>query len=510
MGSRTGTGEGSVDPSTPVLVGWASVSRREPDHTASPEAAALMIEATQSMLPTPLADSVLGEVDWIGATDGLTVYADPGRIVAEAMGAPGAHTVLAKVGVMQQTLLSEACRRVQAGTSQLALVVGAEARYRDVRARAAGEVASITAQPAGTVPDETLTVEAELVLRAEVDAGLGGAPGFYALLDSEWRVAHGRGLDAHRDDIARLYSRFTEIAAMNPHAVRPQVRSADWLREHSDANPMVAFPYTKHMVSTWTVDSGSALLFASASTASRLGIPRSTWLFPAAAVESNHVVPVTARTRPSQPAAMRIMAEAVRREAEIDTADIEILDLYSPMPVAVNAAAEGLNVPAGRDLTVTGGMSFAGGPFNSYVFDALVAAAQRLSAEAGEYALVSSVSGLYTKQGLMILAAQPPRRPFTVVDVTDAVAQAEPALPVAEIADGYGTIVASTVTFAGNEAERAIVIVDLATGERTVAYSQDVAVIARFLTTDAPGRPVSVDRGVFAFADPDPSVQSRS
>ncbi len=510
MDMPTGAGEGSVEPSTPVMIGWASVSRREPEHSAAPEAVALMIEAARSMLPSPLSDNVLRAVDWIGATDGLTTYADPGRIVAEAIGAPGAHTVFAKVGVMQQTLLSEACRRVQAGTSRLALVVGAEAKYRDVRASAAGEVAAITAQPDGTVPDETLVPETELVLRAEIDAGLFGAPGFYALLDSEWRAAHGRGLDAHRDEIARLYRRFTEIASMNPHAVRPHVRSAAWLREHSDDNPMVAFPYTKQMVSTWTVDRGSALLFASAGTASRLGIPRSEWLFPAVAVESNHVVPVAARTRPSQPAAMRIMADAVRRVAELDTADIEILDLYSPMPVAVIAAAEGLDVPAGRDLTVTGGMSFAGGPFNSYVFDALVAAAQRLRGGEGEHALVSSVSGLYTKQGLMVLAAQPPRRPFTVVDVTDAVARAEPALPVAEIAEGQGTIVASTVIFVGNEAERAIVVVDLDTGERTVAYSHDAAVIAGFLTEDAVGRPISVDGGVFALADLDPSVQSRS
>ena len=146
--------------------------------------------------------------------------------------------------------------------------------------------------------------------------------------------------------------------------------------------------------------------------------------------------------------------------------------------------------------------SFAGGPFNSYVFDALVAAADRVAAGDGRHGLVTCVSGLYTKQGLMVLGAEPPERPFIVVDVTDAVAAAEPAVPVAESADGTGTIAASTVMFTGLDPERAIAVIDLSTAERTVAYTHDTDVMATMLTTDLFGEAVTVDAGVFALTDP--------
>jgi len=390
-----------------------------------------MVEAARSTVADNLRDMVLPAVDWIGATNGLTAYADPGRLVGTKIGAPTAHTVLAKVGVMQQTLISEACRAVGSGRARLALVVGAEARYRDVRAAAVGEVAEVTLQAEGVAPDETFEPDADLLLPVEIAAGLTAAPGFYALLDSEWRSAHGRTVIAHREELGALYERFSAIASHNPHALRRARMDAAAIREPSDTNPMVAFPYTKLMVSNWTVDQGSALLFTTVGTAQVLGVPRQRWLFPVAAAESNHIVPVAARCRLTQPAAVRIMAEALRTRG-VDTTAIEILDLYSPMPVAVLVAAEGLSVPQERDLTVTGGMSFAGGPFNSYMFTALVRAAERLAEDRARSALVSCVSGLYTKQGLLVVASEAPRRPFEVLDVTADVADAEPRREVPE------------------------------------------------------------------------------
>jgi len=489
--------EPTLDPLTPVLVGWGSVGRREPDFEDAPEAAQLMVEATRCAVAEDRRQAVLPAVDWIGATDGLTTYADPGRLVAERIGAPGAHTVLAKVGVMQQTLVSSACEAVRSGRARLALVVGAEARYRDIRAAAVGEVAGVTVQADGVTPDETLEPDTDLVLPVEVAAGLTGAPGFYALLDSQWRSARRRSLGAHRRHLGALYARFSAIASHNPRAVRRTPLDAEFLREPSDANPMVAFPYTKLMISTWTVDQGSALLFTTAGTAEELGIPRSGWVFPVAAVESNHIVPVAARTRLAQPAAVRIMARVLRARAGVDTGQVELLDLYSPMPIAVLVAAEGLSVPADRDLTVTGGMSFAGGPYNSYVFNALVRAAEELAQGQARRALVSCVSGLYTKQGLMVVASEPPPRPFEVIDVTAEVAEAEPPRAVAEQADGPGTVVAWTVLFAGAAPERAVAVIDLDDGRRTVARSHDPRLIAEAMADDPVGAATVVGDGLF-------------
>lgn len=486
-----------LDDQTPVLVGYGTAHQRLRDHREALDAAGLMVAAARAALPADGA-ALLAQVDWVGATQGLTHYADPGRLVADALGATGAHTVLARIGVMQQTLVSQACTRVQTGVSTLALVVGGEARYRDVVAQSAGEVAPTTAQDDGVEPDEVLLPADDLALPCERAAGAGGAPSYYALLESERRVRLGQTPAENRAELGALYARFSELAVDNPDAVRREARTADELAEPSDANPYVASPYTKLMVTTWTVDQAAALLFCTAGTARRLGIPEERWLYPVVAVESNHMVPVTARTNLTQPGAVEAMARACT-SVGVDPAAVDLLDLYSCFPVAVTATADGLGIPTSRDLTVTGGMSFAGGPLNNYVFMAMARAARLLAEGRGSTALVTCVSGLFTKQGLTVLSTTPPARPFSVIDVTAEVDELEPALPVDDQAAGPGTVVAATVLHAGGVPQRALAVLDLPSGRRTMAASLDPAVMASFVTDEPVGRAVEVADGTFTL-----------
>jgi acetyl-CoA C-acetyltransferase len=489
-----------IDPTAAVLVGWHSLSRRDGDPRDALEAADLMASAARSALPAEPKSSVPADIDWIGTTEGLTRYADPGRLVAERIGAHRARTVLAKIGVMQQTLIAAACRTVQSGESTLALVVGGEAHYRHVRAAAAGLTAHVTRQPANLTPDEVLSSKGfddNMAHPAETAAGLAATPGYYALIDSHWRASRGRGLDEHRDAIARLYERFARIASDNPGAARRERFDADAIRNPGPDNPMIAFPYTKLMTTTWTVDQACALLFTTAAHAEAMGVPRARWRYPVIAAESNHVVPVVARTRLAQPASLRIMADAIRRRTGIDTADMHLVDLYTAFPISVLVAAEELGIGPRTDLTLTGGMSFAGGPLNSYVFHAVAEAADRLADRRTGLALISGVSGYYSKQGLLIVGSAPPAERFAVVDVTAEVAHAEPAIPVVEVPEGTGRVVAATVLFAGGRPERGVVVVDLNDGQRAVARSHDAGTMTSIMTTDLVGRNVNVDNGVF-------------
>lgn len=488
----------SVDPSTPVLIGWHAVSRRDRDPGDGKEAVELMVDAARGAL-----GGLPGAaVDWIGATAGLTRYADPARLVGEWIGADGAHTVLAHVGVMQHTLVSAACRAVQSGRQRLALVVGAEAHYRKVRMAAAGQEAPVTVQDETIVPDEPMRspeFDAAMSHPAETAAGLAATPAYYALIDSFWRSQQGLGIEEHRDRLAATYARFAEIAAANPDAVRRGGYRAAELRDPSPANPMVAFPYTKLMVTTWTVDQGCALLVTTEAYADELGVPAHQRRYPVIAVESNHVVPVSGRTRLSQPASMRIIGDEIARRIGLDAATIPLLDLYSAFPAPVFIGAQALGVPPGRDLTLTGGMSFAGGPLNSYVLHAIAAAADRLGHPDTPSALISCVSGLYTKQGVLVIAAAPGRAPFDSVDVTEAVAEAEPAIAVVVDAAGQGRVAAYTVVFEGEAPERAIAVIDLADGRRTVARSHDAQLMTTALARDIIGATVTVGDGRFTL-----------
>lgn len=443
-------------------------------------------------------------VDWIGATAGLTRYADPGRLVAERIGAGAAHTVLAHIGVMQQTLVTHACRAVQTGSHRVALVVGGEAHYRKVRAIARGLDPHVTAQAAGVVPDESLTspdFDENMSHPAEVAAGLSATPAYYALIDSFWRSQNGQGIEERRDELARVYARFAAVAQNNPDAVRANGYRPDELRNPSPGNPMLAFPYTKLFATTWTVDQGCALVITTHGHAEELGIPDVARCYPAVAVESNHVVPVAGRTRLSQPASMRIIGETISHRMKSDVSEIELLDLYSAFPAPVFIGAQALRVPAGRDLTLTGGMSFAGGPLNSYVLHAIAAAAQRLTTSEAHAALVSSVSGLYSKQGALVITADAPPDAFEIIDVTDAVAGEEPPLPVVVDAHGPARVIAYTVVFEGDRPERAIVVVDLADGRRSVARSHDQELMASALTDDLVGAEVVLRNGIFTVTD---------
>ncbi|WP_431232659.1 hypothetical protein ACQ856_25135 [Mycolicibacterium psychrotolerans] len=492
----------AIDPSTPVLVGWHAVSRRDGDPRDGQEAAELMASAARGALQASGVDAA--DVDWIGATAGLTRYADPARLVGEWIGAGAAHTVLAHIGVMQQTLVSHACRAVQRGTHHVALVIGGEAHYRKVRAVASGHDPHVTAQAAGVVPDESLTspdFDESMSHPAEVAAGLSATPAYYALIDSFWRSQNGKGIEEHRDELARVYARFAAVAQNNPDAVRTKGYGPGELRNPSASNPMLAFPYTKLLATTWTVDQGCALVITTHRHAEELGFPDSARCYPAVAVESNHVVPVAGRTRLTQPAAMRIIGDTISHRMNRDVSEIELLDLYSAFPAPVFIGAEALRVPAGRDLTLTGGMSFAGGPLNSYVLHAIAGAAQRLTTSDAHAALVSSVSGLYSKQGALVITADAPPDSFETIDVTDAVADEEPQLPVVIDAQGSGRVVAYTVVFEGDRPERAIVVVDLADGRRAVARSHDQELMASALTHDIVGAEVVVRDGVFVITD---------
>jgi acetyl-CoA C-acetyltransferase len=56
----------AIDPSTPVLVGWHSVSRRDADPRDGREAAELMASAARGALRASGVEAA--GVDWIGAT----------------------------------------------------------------------------------------------------------------------------------------------------------------------------------------------------------------------------------------------------------------------------------------------------------------------------------------------------------------------------------------------------------------------------------------------------------
>ena len=106
------------------------------------------------------------------------------------------------------------------------------------------------------------------------------------------------------------------------------------------------------------------------------------------------------------------------------------------------------------------------------------------------YGLVSNVSGLNTKQAFSLYSREP--RAFVMADVTAAVIADSPQREVLEDYSGAATIVAFTVLYDKQGAERLLVIAENAAQQRCLAYSQDTSLIEYALAHDLIGTAIAI------------------
>ncbi len=474
---------------TPVLVGIGTATRREEDFRNALEPMDLMLEAVTAARKDCGVPSLVSGAQYIAVPRGRWTYQDPAGEIARSMGAD-ATTALATVGVLQQTLIGEACRRIAEEECHTTLIAGADAGYRLLRAKISGERAEERVQE--SEPDIFLAPKEELRHPVEKRAGLVMPVGLYAVMESAYRARHGWTVSEHRDRMAALLEKCSRIAAENPHAWNRDHASAERIRDAGERNPMQAFPYTRAHCSTWNVDQAAALLFCSAERAAELGVPRERWIYPVASTESNHMAAVSARADLASCPGAAIAGKAALDAGELAPEDVDLVELYSCFPLAIETYADALGLPLTRDLTVTGGMPFAGGPYNNYVFQATCRAAELLRQGKGRTALVSSVSGILTKQGFGLFSSSPAPNGFVHADVTTAVARKMAVREVANNYSGPANVAGYTVLHGRGETPRGLLLADTADGRRALVTTTQPDVLAAMETEEFVGRPINV------------------
>ena len=275
----------SVASHTPVLVGIGTASRREENFEHALEPMDLMLEAVATAGADSGSPAALAGAQYVAVPRGRWKYGNPAGAIARAIGAEQATTVLATVGVLQQTLIGEACARIACGEAHTALVAGADAGYRLLRAQIAGreavdlnaglELSAAGQRLHGDAPDITLAPKDELRHPAEKRAGMRMPVGLYAIMESAFRAKNGWSVTQHRDRLADLGRRFSRVAADNPHAWQRKAVDSSAIREATERNPMQAFPYTRFHCSTWNVDQAAAPTCPHARVRESPGGPRS-------------------------------------------------------------------------------------------------------------------------------------------------------------------------------------------------------------------------------------------
>jgi acetyl-CoA C-acetyltransferase len=478
-------------PRTPVLVGYGQVNQLDEDPGVEP------IDLMAAAARDAADPRVLQAVDSVRIVNILSWrYRDPGRLLAAQINAADATTRYSGVGGnVPQTLVNRACLDIQAGRADVVLIAGAETFRTRTRLRNRGRKPDWTSEDESVPLAEGANEGEPLVGTAETRIDLIRAPYFYAMFEQALRIDAGEPTEAHRTRIAELWARFSAVAEHNPHAWSRKALSARVIREPSDGNRMITWPYTKLMNSNNMVDQGAAIVLTSAQKATHLQIPTERWVFPYAGTDAHDTYAIAQRDALHRSPAIRIAGRRALELADTGVDDLDTIDVYSCFPSAVQVAANELGLPltdADRPLTVTGGLTFAGGPWNNYVTHSIATMAERLAGTAGRRGLITANGGWLTKHSFGVYGSEPPTHEFRWEDVQSAV-DAEPTRPAHEEWSGVGTVEAWTTPFDRDGVpEKAFLAVRTPDDGRTLAVITDLAEAYVTVREDIAGAKVAV------------------
>lgn len=493
----------SLDPRLPVVVGVGQLSNRTEQGDPEREPADLMAEALRLAVADSRGTRVPPAVEVLHTVNQLTWrYPNVGRLVAERVGASPRRFVESVVGGNQVgAMVNAAARAIQAGETDVVAVVSGEAWRTRRRARAEGRELAWTRQPGQTPAPERFGADTPLNDEVEQARGLDRAVRIYPLFEVALRAHLGLGLDTHRQRIGTLWSAFSAVAERNPHAWIRRSFGADELVEASPDNRMVAFPYTKLLCSNNAVDQSAAAVVMSVAAARRHGVPPERWVFLHSGADAVDHWLVSNRADLCSSPAVRLAGRDAFALAGTGPGDLAHVDLYSCFPSAVQIAARELGlapsdgsgswggIGATVPLTVTGGMTFAGGPWNAYALHGLAGMVAVLRGDPGSRGLCTANGGYTTEHALTVLSTEPP--------AAGAFRHAEPqaevdALPRVDLDDAYtGQVRVESATVAhGREGpERALFATRTPTGERTWCHATDTESMAVAEHTELVGRP---------------------
>jgi acetyl-CoA C-acetyltransferase len=442
--------------------------------------------------------ALLGSVQRIAVPQGSWSLADPAGAIATRLRADNARTYLCQLGVSQQEVIDGALEAIAGGLADVVLVVGGEAR---AFARAGGAEPH---DPGGT-PDVTLTRPPDFMAPIEAAAGtLWPVVQQYALIENALAAHEHQEHDEHTADIARLWARFNAVAQHNDLAAFPTPRSAEDIAQPGTKNRPLSSPYNLWHSSQWTVDQAAALLFCSAERARDAGIAPDRWIFPHVALHASQAITLTARRDLHAWPAMEVLGRTAAASLNQPLAELPIAEIYSCFPAAVRVQQRALGLPPEGTPTVTGGMAFAGGPFNNYVLQSMAAVIDQLRQRPDERGLVTTVSGMLSKPGLAVWSATPPadQRPCLTADLAHEADAATPTRPVATLdaTPGPATVVSFTVTYDPDDPlrpVRTVIVADRGDGSRTAAACEDESLARHALGTSIIGHTVHVAGATF-------------
>jgi acetyl-CoA C-acetyltransferase len=489
--------QGGVDPRAPVIVGAGQITHRHEPGGEFVEPVTLIVRALRAAAQdSGVGEALLQRADSVRAVAVAGwQYRDAAALIAEDLGLAPRETVqtIPFGGDSPQRLINETARSIADGELEVALIGGGEAVATQSAARRVGVTLPWRTQPEGVAPTRISGVDRFPVNDAEMKVGLPAPLDMYALIESALGARLREDPESHLRRISELWSRFSGVAAGNPYAWLPRVYTPEEIRTPSPQNRAVSSPYTKLLSANIQVDQAAALIVCSADAAGRAGIPPERWVFIHAGAQAHDEWHVTERHDFTTSPAIRGIGRAVLEHAGLTIDEIAYIDFYSCFPSAVQIASAELGLPLedpARPLTVTGGLTFAGGPGNNYAGHGVATLVGVLRDEPEAIGLATALGWYATKHAIGLYSATPPRRPFRSLDPEP---ESEPPRVARTDYTGPATLEAFTVRRdRGGNPFSAAVSALTPNGERAMVGVTDAELLTGLLERDQLGSPVIV------------------
>ncbi|MBV1906989.1 MAG: acetyl-CoA acetyltransferase [Pseudomonadales bacterium] len=481
---------------TPILIGVSQILQRITDPATGKEPLLMMLDAVRQAAEDAGNPKLLEEVQSMRVIRGIWQYKNPAQYIAEQLNLGNIETVGTPMGGNSvQSAVNQSALDIQQGKQSLIVITGAENGYSQAKAKKAGIDLHQTETPGEY--SRMLAQNVAMSSKGETMRGLRSPILVYPIFENALRYQRGETITQHKIRISEMWANFSKVASQNPNAWLRDPVSAESIRTESAKNRMISFPYPKLMNSNNSVDMSAALIMCSVEKARQLGIPESKWVYPWVGTDAHDTYFISNRDNLYSSPAIRIAGSRALELAKLEVHDLDHIDVYSCFPSAVQVAANELNLDYDKPLTVTGGLTFGGGPLNNYVMHSIARMVELLRTSQEKKGMITANGGYLTKHAFGIFSATPPQFDFRHQNVQDEV-DATPTRNAVDEHEGKVTIESYTVMYGSDGPASGHAALLLPDGRRTWGYTDDRDLMQEMTQSEFCGKPATIDlKGVF-------------
>ena len=402
------------DQHTPVIIGVGEITDRTRELDRALEPLALMEHALRAA-ETDAGATLLAQVDAIDVVAEYSwPYEDAPGLLATRIGArPRRLHYGVAGGESPVKFMHEAALAISRGESEISVVVGAEAAYTVAAAMKQG---SMLAHWGKRDVRAKLITGADLSCPLAVKHGVAMPTHVYPFYENAAQAHWGQTQREALAESGEIWSAFSRAAAANPHAWLPTALEPASITTPTQSNRLIAWPYTKSMVANPQVNQGAAVILSSWGKAQALGIAAEHCVFIHGGAAANEPRDYLARDQYFESHAQNVVLEAAVDIAGGSTDQLDLIELYSCFPCVPKMARRSLKLPAGRSLSVTGGLSFFGAPLNNYMTHAAASLVRGLRGTEPRKGLLYGQGEYVTKHHALVLSSRPARIPVLPSD----------------------------------------------------------------------------------------------